>query len=118
VYQVKNYNGNNVPFFVVRQIILKGVNCLLLVDYRVDINDVSFFAKILKALGHISRKTKVAAMLATASIDILRNILHKNLWLRMAERDIVTNFTKEELSVFVTPGDSDYEFNYSGNEWR
>jgi hypothetical protein len=118
IYQAKNYNGNNMPFFVIRPVIVRGVNCLLLVDYRIDIHDLSFFVKILKALGYIVRKTGMAAMIVTASLDIIRNILRKRFWIRAAERDIVTNFTKEKLPVFITPGDSDYEFNYAGNDWR
>lgn len=119
VYQMKEGIRNKFPFFVVRPIVVKNMNCLLLVDYRMNMCDPSFFKIILKATNKLVRITWMGATVTAVSLDRFKYVLRKFPWVKIkrADADIVTNYTKEKLEVLVTPGDSDYDFFYGNNVW-
>jgi len=120
VYQTKERIQTIYPFFVVRPVIVRNMNCLLLVDYRTYMCDSSFFKVILKAVNTLTRKTWMGATITAVSLTkFKKDVLCEFPWIQVkrADADIVTNFTKEKAEVFVTPGDSDYDFFYGDNVW-
>lgn len=128
VYKYTSDILENDPFpvyFVVRPIIWKNVNCLLLVDFRFNVADINMLSKILKSTVKISRKLKMAATITGCSLPSCEMKLKKELFLKFGrEKEIVTKFQFEGNNndsqrdrILVTFADSDSDFYYGNNKW-
>jgi hypothetical protein len=112
-------------YFVVRPIVWKRVNCLLLVDYRFSFSEKEIFNMILKSTSKLAKHFKMAATLTGCSLPSCYPILGRNMFFRYGEDlELVTKFQlikeiKEQNSdsVFTTFADSDSDFYYGDDKW-
>lgn len=112
-------------FFVLRPMIWKKMNCLLLVDYRFWIKDLNMFSKILSATKYISKELKIPVTVTGCTLPSLFHELKKNKFLKFGTKmDIVTNFepvckdiNADADRIYVTYADSDCDFNYGDNNF-
>jgi len=112
-------------YFVVRPVVWKKMNCLLLVDYRFDVEKKNSFRKILTAAGKLTKKLKLAATITGCSLPSCRILLNCKLYFRIGEkREILTNFNlnnkefdNKSDEIFVTFADSDSDFYYGNERW-
>jgi hypothetical protein len=115
----------NSSYFVLRPIVWKGVKCILLVDYRFDINDRNMFSLIIKSAIKVSKKLKMAATIMGCSLPSYNFSLRKKCFIRFGGKvEIVTNFKfknnnleKNRNRIMVTFGDSDCDFYYGNDRW-
>ena len=112
---------NLTSFFVLRPIIWKKANCLLLVDYR--ITNENNFSEIIKASKKIAQQLKFSAIITGCSLPSLTKKLKKNFFFKFGEHlDIVSNYKSfnneiDNDNVLVTFGDSDCDFYYGNDKW-
>jgi hypothetical protein len=107
-------------YFVIRPIIWKRLNCLLLVDYRFPLERKEDLAGILKATIAVARKLRMAAILAYSSLPEIDGILKRKLFINYGKNtEILTNLekvnndgTERNDPVLVTFADSDMDLNY------
>jgi hypothetical protein len=124
---ISDISGNNPRpvYFVVRPIIWKNVNCLLLVDFRFNLADSKMFDKILKSAVKISRKLNMAATITGCSLPSCDANLKKELFFKFGrKKEIVSRFQVERDNnnsngdrILVTFADSDSDFYYGDNKW-
>lgn len=112
-------------YFVVRPIIWKNVNCLLLVDYRFNVKDEEMIGSMLKATIKLSRRLKMAATITGCSLPVFKKQLSRNMFFRFGRSmEIVTNFNVQDIvnngsknKILVTFADSDGDFYYGNYKW-
>jgi hypothetical protein len=112
-------------FFVVRPIVWKRLNCLLLVDYRFNSEDKAMFNNILKSSIKISAKLKLAATITGCSLPSCENILRKKRFFKFGRAlEIVTKFQADKIDtdlnvdkVLATFADADCDFFYGSDKW-
>ncbi len=126
----KLYNDGNETeasstYFVVRPVVWKNIDCLLLLDYRFPYDEPKLFNAIVKAAHKLTGKLKLTATITGCSLPTYNNLLKKNLFFRFGSKmDIITNFKLIEEdkalttdNVLVTFADSDCDFYYANNKW-
>ena len=112
-------------FFVVRTILWKKLNCLLLVDYRFDTTDNKIFTQVLKATVKLAKRLKMSATIIGCSLPSHELSLRKKWFFKFGRSmEIVTKFQAGNTSnnsqadnVFVTFADSDCDFYYGSDKW-
>ena len=111
-------------YFVVRPIVWKNINCLLLLDYRFPVNRPNMFTAILNAAHKVTGMLKLTATITGCSLPTYGKLLKKNFFFRFGSRmDLVTNFklpeevTLDTDKVMVTFADSDCDLYYANNKW-
>ena len=112
-------------FFVVRPIVWKRLNCLLLVDYRFDSEDKAMFNNILKSTIKLSSKLKFAATITGCSLPSCEPVLRKKRFFKFGRAlEIVTKFQVDNMNedfgvdkVLATFADADCDFYYGSNKW-
>jgi len=128
VYKYLSDSGGsnlNPTYFVVRPIVWKNLNCLLLVDYRFDVRSNYMFSNILKSVIKVSKKLKMAATLTGCSLPSYDLSLRKKWFFKFGRKmEIVTKFEIEKDrnginrdTILVTFADSDGDFYYGNNKW-
>jgi len=125
-YFTHNSENNSIPnYFVVRPIIWKNSNCLLLVDYRFDPELKSMFNNILNSVGKSSQELKMAATITECSLPECEVDLKRNLFFKFGRKmEIVSKYPinlnkneSEKNSILVTFADSDGDFYYGNDKW-
>lgn len=105
-------------YFVLRNTFWKGLNLLLLVDYRVSNKDINGFKYILDASKRVARMLKCDGIITASSLKYFDNILKKNLFIRIGRPGLIMtnasiNFNnvniKKRNFVYATMADSDYD---------
>ncbi len=93
-YHPETSPGDEKPvYFVVRPIVWRKLNCLLLTDYRFPPGRKDLFEKILKAAAKLSRKNRMAATLTGCSLPEYDPLLRKKLFVKLGKKMvIVSNF--------------------------
>jgi hypothetical protein len=121
---IQNNISNNPVYFIVRPIIWENMHCLLLVDYRLDLDNIKMFETILKTVSKLAFNMKYDAIIAGCSIPGYEKTLKRKFFFPFGERmDIISRFYKtidsstHERNVFVTFADSDCDF-YYGNDYH
>jgi hypothetical protein len=113
------------PYFVVRPIIWKNVDCLLLVDYRYETSDIRMLNRIIDSVVKLSKSLGMAATITGCSIGTCEVLLKKKWFLKFGTKlEIVTKFSCDILDhrmvkdkIFVTFADSDCDFFYFDQRW-
>jgi len=105
-------------YFVVRRSFFRGLNLLLLVDYRVQYMNKEAFRSIIRITKNIAKMNRMDGVFAVSSHKFFDDILKKNFFLDIRGRGLImTNKTlnvsvdkikKREL-VYATMADSDVE---------
>lgn len=116
--------SKNPVYFVVRPIVWKRMNCLLLVDYRFNLDNPDEFANIINAVNKLSSDLNLAASITGCSLPGLLPVLKKNRFYEYGKRsEVVTGynlsrgFSSMDDTVFVTFADSDNDFYYGDDKW-
>jgi len=112
-------------YFVVRPIVWRKLNCLLLNDYRFPPGRNDLFEKILKAAAKLTRKNRMAATLTGCSLPESDALLRKKFFMKLGKKMvIVTNFKSlkttadhDKNTILVTFADSDIDFYFFSNNW-
>lgn len=109
-------------YFVVRPIVWKKTNCLLLVDYRFDTSKKDTFNEIINTVVKLSRELKMSATLLGCSLSGFKRTLRNKLFFNFGrDLEIVSKFpmspSSDSDTIFVTFGDSDCDFYYGNNKW-
>jgi len=106
-------------YFVVRPIIWRGVNCLLLVDYRFTVNTKNLFESILQASSNLAKSHGMAVTILGCSLPNCDQLIRKKKFLRLGNKSVIVTkylnkevFTSNEDIIFATIADSDCEFYY------
>jgi len=121
VYKYVSYSNIKTlkpTYFVVRPVIWKNVNCLLLVDYRYKFETDFHFDEILKASIQIMKKNNFAALIAGCSIENNKRKFYRKLFFPYgAKMHIVSKFdlaayetNTENIMLTFADGDGDYYF--------
>lgn len=119
-------NAHNISlepvFFVVRPIIWKNTNCLLLVDYRFETTNKNLFNKVFDAIAKLSDKLKMSATITGCSLPSYKKNFRNRMFFNFGrDLEIVTKFQVNQVNdndlVFVTFADSDCDFYYGNNTW-
>lgn len=125
-YLSENKEESSKPsFFVVRPIVWKKLNCLLLVDYRFNTDDKAMFDNILKSTIEISTKLQFAATITGCSLPSCEKILRKKSFYEFGRAlEIVTKFQSDKIDtdynldkVLATFADADCDFFYGSDKW-
>ncbi len=118
----KENSDISTSYFIVRPILWKKINCLLLVDYRFSSD--GHFNEILKAVTKLARTQKMSAILTGCSMPSLMKILSSNYFFRFSGVVIISNYKKlnnncriDNDNILVTYGDSDADFWKGDNTW-
>lgn len=113
-YKFYQHNQNS-AYFIARTICWKGVNCLMIVDMRYAIEDKKTMKELLSATNQLAKELNSDAILTSSSIDSMKKMLKKNLYLNYSSNQIITNFQADanDLKVMMHFSDSDLDFNYS-----
>lgn len=127
VYKLHDSSVNKAKptYFVVRPIVWKGMNCLLLVDYRFEINDSEIINSILTSVVKLSGKLKMALTITGSSLPSTERKLKKKLFFKFGRNmEIVTKFNlgaeetnAKEDRILATFADSDCDFYYGNDKW-
>lgn len=112
-------------YFVARPVMWKRMNCLLIVDFRFDLNKTELLDLILSAVTKLSKKIKLSATITGSSLPECHKTLVKKFFFRYGKkREILTNFNNDNQrfntknnEIFVTLADSDSEFYFGNNKW-
>lgn len=106
-------------YFVLRTLVWKGINAMILVDYRCNFNDTKIINAILKSTKIISKKLNRKIILTGCSLAEFEQILKLNKYKLVAKEPILAksnmNFAKN-IPILVTYADSDSDFNYGSNK--
>jgi len=120
-----NSQDVNPSYFIVRPIIWKKANCLLLVDYRFNMADEEMMGQVLAATVKLSKSLKMAGTITGCSLSVFKQHLKRKMFFKFGRSmEIVTNFkiqnkVKDESknSILVTFADSDADFYYGNGKW-
>ena len=120
-----NENLGSPIYFVVRPVLWKRMNCILLVDYRFDLKMKHVFRKILDSTTKLSTTHKFEATITGCSLPGYKNLLRSKLYFKIGEkREILTNFQLDDKDfdnkideIFVTFADSDSDFYFGNGKW-
>jgi len=112
-------------FFVVRPMVWKRLNCLLLVDYRFNSEDKAMFNNILQSTIKISAKLKMSATITGCSLPSCEKVLRKKRFFKFGRAlEIVTKFQADKIyeefnvdKVLATFADADCDFYYGSDKW-
>lgn len=109
----KNVQENN-SYFVLRRIIWKGMNCLLMVDARYK-RGTGEDKLIKKAVMKIAKDNKFEGVLWGTSIQQTQALLKKSGFIKYAEMPPISNLDLEKApgNLILHFADSDLDFNYS-----
>jgi hypothetical protein len=120
-YAMYIIEGNEQNYFIVRKSFWRGLNLLFIVDYHFANNNEKILCAFLKALKYLAILNNLDGVMTTSSLQIVDNKLKKEsfhkiknpIWV-FASSNMVpdANSIDSRNSVFVTPADSDYEFNF------
>jgi len=122
-------NENNISpvYFVLREIVFKNNNCLLLVDYRCNINNKTALKSIFQTALKILKITKSKALITGCSFREGEKILKHSWFFPFGiPLQIVSNIHNlnpifknldDNIPIFVTFADSDSDFYYGNEEW-
>ena len=114
-------SNNTIPiYFVVRSVKWRGVDCLLVVDYRLSLSNGDSLKKILKATTRLSQKLKIAASIFCSSLPNCDPLIRKQRFFKVGKKSVIVtkflndkeNMNVEKNMIFVTPADSDVDFYY------
>ena len=117
------YQNKDDDYFVLRTIRYKGIEMLLVSDFRCSLNNCDSFEKMYKTIKKIAVKKRIPFVLCSSSHKITDEILEKN-YAKSIGRPRPIVFSKklkdwfhqekiEERSLcFITFGDSDGEWNW------
>ena len=94
------------------------MNCLLVVDYRFNIDEKDLLIKILKSTVILAKKLKMDATVTACSLPDCYKILQRKWFFKFGDKDeIITNYQlttdpyKSSMNrVFATFADSDSDF--------
>ncbi len=111
-------NKNNHSYFVLRNVIWKNLDVLLLVDYRYDFAEISQFSEILKATKKIAKVAgKDAVINVSSNTNEFLELKKKRFFRPKTGMPIVTNFTENIKKIYINFADSDLEHFYGDNKW-
>jgi len=122
-FDSSSHNIDTEPvYFVVRHIVWKKTNCLLLVDYRFNTTQKNTFNEIIDSVVKLSKKLKMSATLLGCSLPGFKKTLRNKLFFNFGrDLEIVSKFplstSSDSDTIFVTFGDSDCDFYYGNNKW-
>ena len=119
-YLEENQNNGSKPmYFVVGKVFWKGVNILMLVDYKLPFGDTKGWKSILKLSKILAKKNNCDAIVTMSSHCFFDKGLKKNLFFRVGKKDLIITNAKIDLPkekihdrnfVYATMADSDLEF--------
>lgn len=113
IYQSATNDVNQYAYLVVRPVLYKGINSLILVDYRFNINTPHLFNSILDATSRLSLQLKIPLVLTRCSVSKLNQELKRANFRKIGKgAEIVTN-EKKATETMVTVADSDSEIVFS-----
>ncbi|WP_128330374.1 hypothetical protein [Apibacter sp. HY039] len=111
IYQSTIHTDQNNPsFFVVRPVRWKAVNCLMLVDYRYDLNNPSELQTIINSVTKLSEKLNLFAIITSSSLTACNNILFNNNFKKLSSTSVFSTFSKH---ITIEPSDTNTEFQLS-----
>lgn len=128
-YNIYDTNENLQGYFIIRTEHWRGINILLVVDYRFQVNNTEVLNCICAAAKIIMKKKSLDAVLFGSSLKIIDGVLVKNKFkkvgvpseiitnIKMDEKDLPTSIDNRTL-IFATPADSDFEYNLGSNIWE
>lgn len=108
-------------YFVVRGTVFKGMNLLLLVDYKVPLGDKELWLGILRAAKSLANKMDFDGLITTATHHFFGDLLLKEKFMKAGGRSpIVSTFynsfkkekISEEVSIYATLADADLDLNF------
>lgn len=108
-------------YFVLRTIVNKNITCMVLVDYRCDLNYSESFKLIIKAAKKVSKRLRLSILITGSSLRLIDTILEKQYFKAVGRhRPIISSklFREEKDKikkrefVFTTLADSDGEINW------
>ena len=123
MYQIAN---NKSVYFISRNSIWRGLNLLFIVDYNFDKNNPYTLYDIFNASKQLAKKCGLDGVITISSLKIADEYLRKNsfkminnpIWVISGKEFVLP---KERIdsrnSVFITPSDSDFEFNFDNAWW-
>jgi hypothetical protein len=115
-YFVYCNDENKDTYFVVRPVYYKGLNMLLLVDYRFDLTKKSDFLNILKGCRRLLKQIKFDGLITSSSLDMVSQMLKRRLFYNFRKSEIMSIISDlfpkngETKKILVTLADSDGEF--------
>ena len=95
VYQSKQINDVNPAYFVAKPRFYKGMNWLMIVDYRFDLKQPNQFESILKSAELLREKYNFSGILVSSSQKTNNKILHKNNFERYKHEVVLTTYPFE-----------------------
>ncbi len=118
---VNNDNYQNI-YFVIRPVLFKGLNIMLLVDYRYNGEAYREFVGILNSVKSLAKILKMDGVITMSSLKTLSKTLNWMGFIPYKRREIVSNFlnkmdVNKSNGIIITLADSDGEFYFSRNEW-
>ncbi|MDR2207033.1 MAG: hypothetical protein LBE36_12865 [Flavobacteriaceae bacterium] len=111
-------NEKNNSYFVLRNVVWKSLNALLLVDYRYNFSAPNQFSEIIKTVKNISKKLGKDVIINVSSNTEEFPILKKNLFFKSKNgMPIATNFQQKIEKIYINFADSDLEHFYGNSKW-
>ena len=110
-------------YFIIRNVIWKGLPFLLLVDYKYRGDTLQ---PLLKAVSKILKKSHNYGIITLSSFSDVDRALKHNRYIKFGfsgqiVTNVKTNLSKQQIkqrkSIFVTFADSDADFFYGNKEW-
>jgi hypothetical protein len=128
VYKYSSDNDNKDPlpvFFVVRPVCWKNVNCLLLVDFRYNLDADFCFDEITRATVKLMKSTKLSAIITGSSVYKHKRQLNWKLFLSFGEKmhvitKFITDFENEAYvpdRLVLTFADCDCDYYFGNKKW-
>lgn len=108
-------------YFIVRKCSWRGLNLLFIVDYFFSQRNEMALKHIIKASQDISKMCNLDGVITTSSLHIVDGYLKKEsfhviknpIWIFASSYMVpVKDLIDARNAVFITPADSDYEFNF------
>lgn len=115
------YQDDKDQYFVVRTIVKKCVTCLVLVDYRHDVNIKEEFDDIIKAVKQIARELGLSMVICGSSLSSIDIVLEQHKFKAVGNPRPIVGFVnckgresdiEKRNFCFVTLADSDGETNW------
>ncbi len=123
LYYMKGDIDSPAIWFVCRITKWKGLNILVLVDYRACFRNNTDFKRIIKAVKKVAGMNKLDGIFTTSSLKNSDKILSHNAFIKIGSLNILTNakinYDEDKINkrdfILATMADSDYDFNFAND---
>jgi hypothetical protein len=124
-FSLSNHENYLPVYFVVRPVQWKNVNCLLLVDYRYNLENERCFNAIINATVKLMKATNLSAIIACSSIRKHKKVLNRNMFFAFGEKmHILTGFKTNgeedpvtNHKILLTFADCDCDYYFGNKRW-